>query len=455
MTVNSKSAVWGHGMIGLLVIVAIVTVNPAQAGTKENLGLGINLGFQKLYGDDAHTGFAPASEMTFQYLIGKRFQLALGLGYGELSDGSPFDEHRYTTRMLISDLRANWLFSQRRFRPFLSVGIGLHHWQFNGDKWDPGTARRLDQIEKTNWALAYHSISGGGFELFMSPRVAFQALADYRFVLGDQADYLDGRLGGDSKDGYLNLRAGLAFYFENQLQTQAPKPQLIADLIGAEASPFGDIDSLDLETDTLATKIDRLNNAENEPSPDQFTLLRDRIAELRKKIESGDQEISQLVTSLKDSESRMQELETEYQLMTQKPRQHKPAAGSISGASSVNAGYENALRDYYSNNFDLAIQKFTDLINQWPQHRLTGNCQYWIGECYYALGSYTEATQAFEKVFDFPDSPKNDDATMMLGKCALKTGDYAAARAYLQKLMQDYPKSEYSARAQSLLSNIK
>lgn len=460
MTDKCKSNDFSSLRIGSIFILVAVLAFQAWAGVKENLGLGVNLGFQKLYGDDVHTGFAPASEATFQYFISKRFQLGLGLGYGELSDGSPFDEHRYITRMMIGDLRANLLMSHGRFQPFLSLGMGLHNWQFSGDKWDPITARRLNQPEKTDWALAYHSISGGGFNVFMSPKVAFQALADYRFMLGDQADYLDGRPGGDSKDGYLNLRAGLTFYFENQIRSQSQKPQLIANLMmdeADEAIPFGDLDSSEFQTDTLAAKIDRLNNPEEEPTMDQFMRLKERIAELKKKIENGDQEINQLVTSLSESESRMHDLEEEYEDLISKPQKRKPASGSAipSATGSFNVDYENALREYFSNNFDVAINLFANLIDKWPQHRLTGNCQYWIGECNYGLGKFTEAIQAFEMVFDYPDSPKYDDATIMLGRCYLKIGDFATGKKYLQKLVQEYPKSEYTARANSLLSSIK
>ena len=43
----------------------------------------------------------------------------------------------------------------------------------------------------------------------------------------------------------------------------------------------------------------------------------------------------------------------------------------------------------------------------YPDHKLAGNAQYWIGECYYSQKRFAEAAEEFAKVEKlFPASPK-------------------------------------------------
>jgi len=94
--------------------------------------------------------------------------------------------------------------------------LGIHNWQYKSE-----TPHPFYPQGATDRFTDAHVFPGGGFEFFVSPKLAFNALADYRFVVTGPADYLDGRaIKGSSKDGYLNMRAGVTFYFEDQLNAQ-------------------------------------------------------------------------------------------------------------------------------------------------------------------------------------------------------------------------------------------
>ncbi len=87
-------------------------------------------------------------------------------------------------------------------------------------------------------------------------------------------------------------------------------------------------------------------------------------------------------------------------------------------------------------------------------HSLADNAQYWIGECYFALGDYRAAILAFEKVFTFKQSNKNDYAQYKLGLCYYKLGDKKRARQEFQNLLDNYPDSPLVEKARKYLMQL-
>ncbi len=117
-------------------------------------------------------------------------------------------------------------------------------------------------------------------------------------------------------------------------------------------------------------------------------------------------------------------------------------------------GYIDALSAYNDGNYEMAIEGFGRLVTGDPSHKLADNCQYWLGESYYALKNYKRAILEFEKVFQFGEQDKWDDAQLKLGICFQKIGNFDKARAEFQKLVDHYPGSEYYQRAQQYLRQL-
>lgn len=116
--------------------------------------------------------------------------------------------------------------------------------------------------------------------------------------------------------------------------------------------------------------------------------------------------------------------------------------------------YQEALDEVYSHNYRQAIAKFQDLLRQNSKEQLADNCQYWIGECRFALRDYEIAIAEFEKVFAFDDNNKADDAQFMIGMSYLKIGDPNLAQLELSNLLIFYDKSEYASKAQQQLQDL-
>ena len=150
-----------------------------------------------------------------------------------------------------------------------------------------------------------------------------------------------------------------------------------------------------------------------------------------------------LQQKIADQESQIAALETT-----------EPPTGRATSLSAFNQAYQTALETYRARHYQQAIEKFEVLLSQNRNHSLSDNAQYWIGESYYGLGNYQKAITAFEKVFTFSNSNKDDAAQLKLGLCYMKLNDNAKAREELEKLITDFPASESVGLARRLLNQI-
>ncbi|MDZ7369664.1 MAG: tetratricopeptide repeat protein [candidate division KSB1 bacterium] len=115
------------------------------------------------------------------------------------------------------------------------------------------------------------------------------------------------------------------------------------------------------------------------------------------------------------------------------------------------ARYDEALRLYHNRRYKEAMAIFDELIRAGGDPSLVDNCQYWKGECLYGVADYEQALLEFQKVFNYPGSNKLDDAQLKIGLCYVRLGNMERAKKEFQKLLDNYPDSEYRERARSYL----
>lgn len=175
--------------------------------------------------------------------------------------------------------------------------------------------------------------------------------------------------------------------------------------------------------------------------------MEDDLMHLKDQLSERDREIAALRDQLTEKE---QEMTRARQTRTQ--QQFSPGMGG-QPSSAFQAQYNQALALFRQHNYQGALSSFQQLLT-YPTNSLTDNCQYWIGECYYALLNYNTALAEFDKVLGLANSNKYDDAQIMQGMCYLKLGDRAQARLVFQQLVSNYPESEYRSVAQRYLREL-
>ncbi|MDA3871838.1 MAG: tetratricopeptide repeat protein [Candidatus Marinimicrobia bacterium] len=116
--------------------------------------------------------------------------------------------------------------------------------------------------------------------------------------------------------------------------------------------------------------------------------------------------------------------------------------------------YQDARDDFSKRNYKKALPQFRALVNG-SDVKLRDNSQYWLAECYYALGEYSQSIKEFEKVFSFDETDKYDDAQLKLGFCYRQLKNNSRAIEEFERLIQYYPESEYKNTALKQISILK
>ncbi len=186
--------------------------------------------------------------------------------------------------------------------------------------------------------------------------------------------------------------------------------------------------------------------------------LQEKIRRLERELAEKEVVIADLRNDLEEKDRRLTMLQTQALAGKSSAPQPTASAGGadVSAASggSFKARYDRALSLYKARRYKDAIAAFSELLAENPNHSLSDNCQYWIGEAYYGLGNYEQAIAEFEKVYSYPNSNKLDDAIIKLGVTYLKLGNREAARSQFEQLIANYPKSEFVELARSYLAKL-
>ena len=104
--------------------------------------------------------------------------------------------------------------------------------------------------------------------------------------------------------------------------------------------------------------------------------------------------------------------------------------------------------------FDTAISRLYEFIDEYPEGDLTVNAYYWLGEVYLVKPQLEQAKQAFTIVATrFADHRKAPDAVYKLGVTHDRLGEKEQARRSMQTVIDDYPSSSAADLARKFLES--
>ncbi len=412
---------------------------------------GFGAGTQRLYGD-RKPAFGIGGEGLVGYRLTDRFGVTAALGYAAL----PFKQRSQqdTTKFLsltTNTIYGNLLFdieliNSGKFHPYLMFGAGGYNFKFTDGK---GKNKRINEAT---------GIGGLGFRYLVSPNMALNVNGAYHYTTGDRLDAFVDRVAGKGNgrnDAYFSGRVGLTF-FKGGSPASGDERELFSD---EEQAPIeeseGGFDEFAQEgaeeqsenESTFASRLDELDNSANGGAGagmQEYIRLKSQVDEINQDIDSKEREITSLLAAV--AESKKQVGSAQKKASTTPP----PV---ITGAS-FSRQYEQALQTFYLKRYPEAIQMFTDLVERFPAHSLTSSCQYWIGEAHFHAGNYSEAVAMLNKVLESARSMKKDDALLFLGQSYAQLNRVDDARQALNRLLQEFPGSEYASKAEALLSKM-
>ncbi len=116
----------------------------------------------------------------------------------------------------------------------------------------------------------------------------------------------------------------------------------------------------------------------------------------------------------------------------------------------------NASKDSFDQGrFEESIEGFSTFLDRYPKSELADNAQYWIGECYMALGRYDLAIPAYEEVKKkYPEGNKVPDAMLKQAMAFLKINDKTSTRILLKRIISSFPESDQAKVAKQRLETL-
>lgn len=109
-------------------------------------------------------------------------------------------------------------------------------------------------------------------------------------------------------------------------------------------------------------------------------------------------------------------------------------------AGSPQQQYDYAFGLLRDANYPAAERALKDFIHRYPDNRLSGNAQYWLGETYYVRRNFQAAAAAFAEGYQrFPRGPKAAEDLLKLGSSLSALGRRPDACRSFAQLDHDFP----------------
>jgi len=176
-----------------------------------------------------------------------------------------------------------------------------------------------------------------------------------------------------------------------------------------------------------------------------------RIQELAQKLDDKSFKITELTARVDELETRIKSGVSTGPAGTVSDKDKKSAEKAIEPSEA----YRQAMNDYNSGNFDLALAGFHNYLTQFPESSQADKAQYWEGECYYAKKDFPKAIDAFSKVVKtYPKSEKVAGARLKIGYSYLNERNTAKAKEYLNKVVKEHPGTKEAELAKEKLRKI-
>lgn len=102
-----------------------------------------------------------------------------------------------------------------------------------------------------------------------------------------------------------------------------------------------------------------------------------------------------------------------------------------------------------------ARRGFQELVRTYPTHELVAEALFYIGESFAQDAPDSAVAYYTQVVSRFPRAPKASTSLYKLGRLEAKRNNSAAARAYYDRLIKEYPRSDEVELARDALKNLR
>ena len=117
--------------------------------------------------------------------------------------------------------------------------------------------------------------------------------------------------------------------------------------------------------------------------------------------------------------------------------------------------YQVALQNLQQGRYPLAITGFREYLSKFPDGAYGDDAQYGIGESYYAQSDFPTAAIEFRALVDrYPTSERVPAALYKAGLSYFESGREDLGRAYLERVVNEYPYNDEALKAKDRLERL-
>ena len=128
---------------------------------------------------------------------------------------------------------------------------------------------------------------------------------------------------------------------------------------------------------------------------------------------------------------------------------------AVAPGSSPRRLYDTAYADYTTGQWALSIQGFEAYISTFPRSDLSDDAQFFVGQNYYADGSFQDAADAFERVvLNYPNGDVVAEALYKRGLALERLEEPDSAQEVFELVVENYPDNNMSNLAQQALDRL-
>ncbi|MBI4690918.1 MAG: tol-pal system protein YbgF [Nitrospirae bacterium] len=239
------------------------------------------------------------------------------------------------------------------------------------------------------------------------------------------------------------LRTGLAELKENT--AGVVKEDSFNAIRESAMSLHSEISGISKDLQTLTGRFD-----ENKYSLDKS------LKDISSEIDLLRLQITSLETQVKDLQGRLSDAKAKNKPDAKKEKKAEPEEAKTSEIKDPAKLYEAAYNDFKDKKYKEAREKFESFLKEFPNDKLAGNAQFWIGETYYAEEDYAGAIVEYDALLkNHPESEKAPVALLKQGYSFTEMGDKKAAKGIMEQLIEKYPKSKEASLAKKKLEEIR
>lgn len=161
----------------------------------------------------------------------------------------------------------------------------------------------------------------------------------------------------------------------------------------------------------------------------------------------------QLQNLYRELEQRVQAMEDQLRLIQNMLR--KDLSQSTSKAAGEYLAYQDGAEAMTATHYMKAAAAFQDFISRFPKSKLVADAQYNTAQCYFLARDYQQSIKQFQVFIERNSrSKKVAGAMVMQGSAFVELGMIEEAKAFFNKVEQDFPKSNAAKQARAKIQLI-